>query len=91
MKKTFESYTKKKKKKPIAKVKKPIAKIEKKVCIEPVKVHTVRVMNENDQIVEVQDVGVMGLFQPQQCDIDEILENNEAYREHQRDSLEDFN
>jgi len=39
-------------------------------------------MDENDQIVEVAEVGIPGLFQPQQWDIEEEFQNNEALREH---------
>lgn len=47
------------------------------------------VVHEVDQ--EAQCVGIPGLFQPQQCDIDEILENNEALREHLRENVENYN
>ena len=43
---------------------------------------TVKIMDENDQIVEVAEVGIPGLFQPQQWDIEEEFQNNEALREH---------
>lgn len=46
---------------------------------------TVRVTDENDQVVEVSEVGVPGLFPVQQCDIDEEFQNNEALREYQRE------
>ncbi len=49
------------------------------------KVVTTRVVDENDQVVEVSDVGVPGLFPVHQWDIDEELQNNEALREYQRE------
>lgn len=52
----------------------------------PFKSRKVKELNHDDEIVEMDDAGIPGLFQPQQCDIDEILENNEAFREHRRNA-----
>ena len=49
---------------------------------------TARVLDENDQVIEVAEVGIPGLFQPQDCDIAEEFSNNEALREYQRDIIE---
>jgi hypothetical protein len=49
---------------------------------------TMKVINDNDEIVEVCEAGVPGLFQPQQCDIDDEIGNSEALREYRRDSNE---
>jgi len=50
--------------------------------------NTARVLDENDQVIEVAEVGLPGLFQPQGCDIAEEMLNNEALREYQRDVME---
>ena len=49
---------------------------------------TARVVDENDQVVEVSEVGVPGLFPVQQWDIDEEFQNNEALRQYQREQGE---
>ena len=52
---------------------------------------TVRVLDEFDKIIEVTEVGVLGLFQPGEWDINEELENNEALRDAQREcSMNNF-
>ncbi len=50
----------------------------------PKKPKTVKVVDENDQVVEVTEVGVPGLFNPQECDIQEEINPsiNEAFREY---------
>lgn len=52
-------------------------------------VQTTRVIDENDQVVEVSDVGVPGLFAPQAWDIAEEMQNNEALREHRQEERYD--
>ena len=49
------------------------------------KVVTTRVVDENDQVIEVSEVGVPGLFPAHQWDIDEEMANNEALRDYQRE------
>lgn len=51
---------------------------------------TTRVVDENDQIVEVSEVGLPGLFPAQQWDIEEEFANNEALREYQRERQSEF-
>lgn len=51
---------------------------------------TVRIVNEEGQVQEVTEVGVPGLFQPQDCDIQEEFGNNEALREYQREQSDSF-
>jgi len=51
----------------------------------PRKNQTVKVVNENDEVVEVAEVGIPGLFQPQQCDISEEMQGNEAFLQYARD------
>jgi hypothetical protein len=45
----------------------------------------VKVLDCNDGVIEVDEVGIPTLFQPNDWDIAEELENNEALREYQRD------
>ena len=49
---------------------------------------TVKIVNEYDQVVDSADVGLPGLFHPQDCDIADEFANNEALREYQRDSMD---
>ncbi len=54
------------------------------------KVKTVKVLNEQNQVVEAEDVGVPGLFAPGQWDIDEEMMNNDALREYRREQERDL-
>jgi hypothetical protein len=48
-----------------------------------------RTVQIEGQVLEVDSSGnvdVLGLFQPQECDIAEEFQNNEALREYQRDT-----
>ncbi len=53
-------------------------------------IQTAKVLDENDQVQDVSEVGVPGLFPVQQWDIDEEFSNNEALREYQREQSESF-
>lgn len=46
---------------------------------------TIRILDENDRVVETSVGGVPTLFQPGDWDIAEELENNEALREFLKD------
>lgn len=54
----------------------------------PRKIQTRKVVNEDGIIVESEDVGVPGLFQPGQWDIDEEMQNNEALRQLRQEQYE---
>lgn len=49
------------------------------------KIQTTKILNDQGQVVDSEDVGVPGLFAPGQWDIDEEMLNNEALREHRRE------
>lgn len=55
-----------------------------------IKEQVVSVMNELGEIQEVSEVGVPGLFSPQEWDIQEELANNEALRDYHREQQEEF-
>ena len=46
---------------------------------------TAKVVDENNQVVEVSEVGVPGLFPVQESDIAEEMQCNEAFMEYQRE------
>lgn len=50
---------------------------------------TVKIIDDQDRITETEEVGVPTLFQPGEWDIAEEMQNNEALREHLRDSQDD--
>lgn len=50
---------------------------------------TVKIIDDQDRITETEEVGVPTLFQPGDWDIAEEMQNNEALREHLRDSQDD--
>jgi len=52
------------------------------------KLKTIRILDENDRIVETDMVGIPTVFQPGEWDIAEELENNEALREFLREGEE---
>ena len=55
-----------------------------------VKKATLKVLDEQDRVIETDEVGIPTLFQPGEWDQQEELENNEALREHLRDQIEQF-
>lgn len=46
---------------------------------------TMRILDENDELKEVDEVGTPMLFSPQRWDLEEELQDNEALREHFRE------
>lgn len=46
---------------------------------------TARILDENDQVVEVTEVGVPGLFQPGEWDIQEEVRDMDSFREYQKE------
>jgi len=49
------------------------------------KVQTTKIINDQGQVIDSEDVGIPGLFPVGQWDIDEEMLNNEAWREHRRE------
>lgn len=53
-------------------------------------VQTTKILDENDQVVEVSEIGVPGLFTVHSWDIEEELQNNEALRQYQQEKESDI-
>lgn len=51
---------------------------------------TTLITNEDGQVQEVTEVGVPGLFQPQDCDVQEEVSDMDSYREYQREQSSSF-
>jgi len=51
---------------------------------------TTKILNDQGQVIDSEDVGVPGLFPPGQWDIDEEMLNNDALREHRREQERDL-
>ena len=54
------------------------------------KVQTTKIINDQGQVIDSEDVGIPGLFPVGQWDIDEEMLNNEALREHRREQERDL-
>lgn len=48
------------------------------------------ILDENDQIVTTEEVGVPTLFQPTDWDVAEELQNNEALLDFQRENMPEY-
>lgn len=49
------------------------------------KIQTTKILNDQGQVIDSEDVGIPGLFPVGQWDIDEEMLNNDAWREHRRE------
>ena len=51
---------------------------------------TALILNENDQLVESEEVGIPTMFQPSDWDVEEEMQNNEAFRDFQKENQDQF-
>jgi hypothetical protein len=58
--------------------------------MKPKKKHSVKVLDEQDNIVEVADAGVPGLFKPTDCDVMDELSRMDSFMEEMRDRNSQF-
>ena len=54
------------------------------------KIQTTKILNDQGQVIDSEDVGIPGLFPVGQWDIDEEMANNDALREHRREQERDL-
>ena len=54
------------------------------------KIQTTKILNDQGQVIDSEDVGIPGLVPVGQWDIDEEMANNDALREHRREQERDL-